>query len=163
MLEVVCLSCQVSATCFRPIQRLVSSFDHALPIHMFVCWKIVCWNNKETQTLPRFPFSWEAPPVPVLQMGSAGSSGTFLPACASISRQKNFLISSSSSICSNKTVETRSHAIYSHLMLLASTRLGSNLCTDTVRLILHDTEPFIPLVICAYPLLKAEPSVLSLW
>lgn len=35
-------------------------------------------------------------------------------------------------------------------LLLASTHRSSKLCTDTTRLILHDTEPFISLVICAY-------------
>lgn len=34
-------------------------------------------------------------------------------------------------------------------LLLAPTRLGSKLCTDTTRLILHDTEPFISLVVLA--------------
>lgn len=33
--------------------------------------------------------------------------------------------------------------------LLASTCLGSKLCTDTTRLILNDTEPFISLVVFA--------------
>lgn len=37
---------------------------------MFVYWKIACWNNGKTQTLPNFPFWWEVFPVLILQICS---------------------------------------------------------------------------------------------